>query len=50
MWPLTPIPPAHRESMLVSMVDKYCATQEILRYRLKSRSEKFDELMRGEKP
>lgn len=28
MWPLSAKPPVHRESMLVSCVDKYCAVSE----------------------
>ena len=31
MFPLTPIPPRYKESILVSLVDKYCATKETLR-------------------
>lgn len=29
MWPLTPIPPRYKESFIVSMADKYCATKEL---------------------
>lgn len=29
MFPLTPTPPKYKESLIVSMVDKYCALQEI---------------------
>ncbi len=31
MWPLTPIPPRYREGWVVTLADKYCATQEMLR-------------------
>lgn len=30
MWPLTPTPPRFRESFIVCMSDKYCATIEIV--------------------
>ena len=29
MFPLTPVPPRYRESLLVSLADKYCATKEV---------------------
>ena len=29
MFPLTPIPPKYRESVLVTLSDKYCATKEV---------------------
>lgn len=29
MFPLTPVPPKYRESYLVMLADKYCATKEI---------------------
>ncbi|MBP5415983.1 MAG: HD domain-containing protein [Clostridiales bacterium] len=29
MFPLTPIPPKYRESVLVTISDKYCATKEV---------------------
>jgi len=40
MWPLTPTPPRFRESFIVSMSDKYCATIELIysfgvRYKIK---------------
>ena len=28
MFPLTPVPPKYRESMLVSLADKHCANKE----------------------
>ncbi|HEX3018120.1 MAG TPA: HD domain-containing protein [Caproicibacter sp.] len=31
MWPLTPVPPRYRESVLVGMADKYCSLVETLR-------------------
>lgn len=30
MWPLTVSPPKFKESFIVSMVDKYCATMEVI--------------------
>lgn len=30
MWPLTPLPPRYKESLIVSLADKYCATKELL--------------------
>lgn len=30
MWPLTVIPPKSKEGMILSIVDKYCATHEII--------------------
>lgn len=30
MWPLTLKPPKYKESLIVSIVDKYCATKEML--------------------
>jgi len=32
MWPLTISMPSYRETLIVSMVDKYCATMEILNW------------------
>ena len=29
MFPLTPVPPRYRESFLVTLADKYCATKEV---------------------
>lgn len=37
MWPLTPIPPRYPEGLVVTLMDKYCATIEIYY----SKSEKF---------
>ncbi|MCI1956612.1 MAG: phosphohydrolase [Oscillospiraceae bacterium] len=31
MWPLTPVPPRYRESVLVGLADKYCSLVETLR-------------------
>lgn len=31
MWPLTPIPPKYRESLIVSLSDKYCSLLEVFR-------------------
>lgn len=31
MWPLTPVPPRYRESVLVGAADKYCSLVETLR-------------------
>ena len=31
MFPLTPFPPMHRESFIVSLADKWCALAEIFR-------------------
>lgn len=30
MWPLTIIPPKHKEGFVVSLADKYCATRELM--------------------
>lgn len=30
MWPLTPIPPASREGLILVLADKYCSSLEIL--------------------
>lgn len=30
MWPLTVIPPTSKEGIVVSLMDKYCATREII--------------------
>ncbi len=30
MWPLTIVPPKHREEFIVSFADKYCATRELM--------------------
>ena len=50
MWPLTPTPPRYREGLIVSMADKYCATQEVLMDRFASQKAKFtDALARAKK-
>ncbi len=41
MWPLTVIPPKYKESFIVSIADKYCATQEVLISRLPSYAIRF---------
>lgn len=41
MWPLTLTPPRYRESMIVSMADKYCSSWEILISFHKKSREKF---------
>lgn len=41
MWPLTPTPPRYSESFIVSLADKYCATQEILIKKIPSYQKKF---------
>lgn len=41
MFPLTPIPPKYKEGLIVSMADKYCATQELLIARNKKYAQKF---------
>ncbi len=41
MWPLTITPPRYAESFIVSLCDKYCATQELLICLLKAKREKF---------
>lgn len=41
MWPLTVIPPKYKEGFIVSIADKYCATQEILISRIKSYNKKL---------
>lgn len=32
MWPVTIVPPAYKESLIVTFVDKYCATVEFCKY------------------
>jgi uncharacterized protein len=41
MWPLTIKPPTYKESLLVCLVDKYCALLEVVNHRRKQRLEKF---------
>ena len=40
MWPLTVIPPKYRESFIVTLVDKYCATFELFMCFKKNRFKK----------
>lgn len=42
MFPLTVIPPKHKESLIVCFVDKYVATKEIIICRSPRLKEKFD--------
>jgi uncharacterized protein len=39
MWPLTIVPPMHTESFIVTLVDKYCTTMEVLRFGLEHRKQ-----------
>jgi uncharacterized protein len=41
MWPMTIIPPRHRESLVVCLVDKYCALIEVFSQRRKNRLHDF---------
>lgn len=41
MWPLTVIPPKHKESWIVTFSDKYCATREVLYSSSKKYKSKF---------
>ena len=43
MFPLTPIPPKHKESVLVCAVDKYVATKEIMICKFPKLKENFKE-------
>ena len=50
MFPLTVIPPRYREGWVVSLCDKYCATQELLiadRERFRTRFEEAKKRMEG---
>lgn len=38
MFPLTPIPPKHREGILVSIMDKVCAICEMMNIRYLSKA------------
>lgn len=40
MWPLTPIPPKYKEAMVLTLVDKFCATKETMR-KYQSRPEEY---------
>lgn len=41
MWPMTVVPPLHRESLVVCLVDKYCALIEVFSQRRKHRLLQF---------
>lgn len=38
MWPLTPKPPMHWETLIVTFVDKYCAIMEVKNYSKSTKS------------
>lgn len=44
MWPLTPTPPKYREAFVVSFMDKYCATIELVYSFSESYRNKFHEI------
>ncbi len=44
MWPLTPTPPKYKEAFLVSAMDKYCATIELVYSFSENFRNKFDKL------
>lgn len=39
MWPVTPVPPRHREAYIVTLADKICAIREIIRSAEKNKKE-----------
>jgi uncharacterized protein len=39
MWPVTPVPPHHREAYIVTLADKICAVREIIRSAEKNKAE-----------
>lgn len=41
MWPLTPTPPKYKEGVILSIIDKYCAANEILIKKFSSYRDKF---------
>ena len=41
MWPLTIRLPKHKESYIVTFVDKYCATYEMFRFLKKNKHKNF---------
>ena len=43
MFPLTVIPPKHKESVIVCLVDKYVATKEIIICSFPKLKKKFDD-------
>ncbi len=50
MWPLTPTPPKYAESYVVTAMDKYCATIEMIYSFSKSYRSKLDKIIEaGEK-
>lgn len=49
MWPLTLKFPKYRESLIVTFVDKYCATSEMLRFiKIKYKKIKYKKLFKQE--
>jgi hypothetical protein len=44
MWPLTLVFPKYRESFVVAMVDKYCASMEIVKFQNRRKVMKLKEL------
>lgn len=46
MWPLTIRPPRYRESFIVSMADKYCATWELILSLIPKQAKKHKEILR----
>ena len=46
MWPLTVVPPKSKEGWAVSLIDKYCATREMMRGEIKYFARRFEEAKR----